>query len=49
MLEVLSVAEVCDEDGGVVETLYDGVHVAGVTQVLQPRQPAALLHTTCRF
>lgn len=35
MFQVLLVAEVGDEYSGVVKALDDGVHVAGVAQVLQ--------------
>lgn len=34
-LPVCALHEVRDERSGVVQTLYDGVHVAGVTQILQ--------------
>lgn len=42
MFQVLSVAEVRDKYGGVVEALDDRVHVARVAQVLQTRQPSTL-------
>lgn len=31
VFQVLSVAEVCDEDGGIVQALDDGIHVACVS------------------